>query len=217
MISSFGSCRQAAHDLHPLPLADRKVMHRRIGIELQPVGVRDLGDARLQPAPALRIVDRERDVLRDGQCLEQREVLEHHADPEIPRGGGTCNLDRVAVPADLAFVGAHHAVDDLDQGRLARPVLAQQRMDLAGADLEADAVIGDGHREALHDAVEGEQRLLVPHTRHRAPSASIIPWLDSIRVVRRGDSFRRFLAAVQQDSRPRPRLRRGFDSAGGRD
>jgi hypothetical protein len=46
---------------------------------------------------------------------------------------------------------------------LAGAVLAEQRVDLAGADGEADAVVGDGHREALHDAFKRQQRCVVPH------------------------------------------------------
>jgi hypothetical protein len=36
-------------------------------------------------APVARTGQRERDVLGDGQRLEQREVLEHHADAELAR------------------------------------------------------------------------------------------------------------------------------------
>ena len=44
-----------------------------------------------------------------------------------------CETDRLAVEQDLAGIGRLHSGHDLDQGRLARAVLAQQRMHLAAA------------------------------------------------------------------------------------
>jgi hypothetical protein len=38
--------------------------------------------------PGAVAFERERDVVGDGQRLEQREVLEHHADAEPPRARG---------------------------------------------------------------------------------------------------------------------------------
>ena len=46
------------------------------------------------------------------------------------RGFGMCT--GCAVQADLALVGLQDAVDHLDQRRLARAVLAEQRVDFAG-------------------------------------------------------------------------------------
>jgi hypothetical protein len=41
---------------------------------------------------------REGDVLGDGQRLEQREVLEHHADAEPPRWAGLRCIDGTRLP-----------------------------------------------------------------------------------------------------------------------
>ena len=62
------------------------------------------------------------------------------------------------LPADLAGIGMQHAIDDLDQRALAGTVLAEQGMDLAGQDLEIDAVVGEAAREALDDALERQKR-----------------------------------------------------------
>ena len=51
--------------------------------------------------------------------------------PSAARGVRVGDRDRLALPADLALVGVQHAVDDLDQRRLAGAVLAEQRVDLA--------------------------------------------------------------------------------------
>ena len=82
---SCGRLQQAADDLDALALADRKVADQRIGIERQAVAVgqrlrlgRDRADRRL-------VVERKRDVLGRRQRLEQRKMLEHHADAELSR------------------------------------------------------------------------------------------------------------------------------------
>ena len=104
--------------------------------------------------------DAERDVLGDRQRLEQREVLEHHADAELRAPPpGLCGLVGPAGEAHRARVGPHDAVDHLHQGRLAGAVLAEQRMDLACADGEATLVVGHDRRKRLGDAGELKQRL----------------------------------------------------------
>ena len=77
----------------------------------------------------------QRDVLGHGQGLEQREMLEHHADAKLPRRGGIGDGHRLALPAEFAGGGLQRAIDHLDQGGLARPVLAEEGMDLAGLHL----------------------------------------------------------------------------------
>ena len=62
--------------------------------------------------------------------------------------------DGLAVPQHLALVGRHDAVDHLDQRRFAGAVLAEQRVDLAGLDLEIDVVVGEHARKLLADADE---------------------------------------------------------------
>ncbi len=89
----------------------------------------------------------ERDVLRDAERFEQREMLEHHRHA------------RLAVPLDRARVGLHHAVDDLHQRGLARAVLAEHRVDLARGDVETDAVEREHGGVALDDAGKPEERL----------------------------------------------------------
>ena len=67
--------------------------------------------------------------------------------------------DRLAVDEDLALVRAEHAVDDVHQRRLARAVLAEQRVDLAAPQREVDGVVGRQRAEALGDAAELESEL----------------------------------------------------------
>ena len=111
------------------------------------------------PAPRER-VERERDVLGDRQRLEQREVLEHHADAERARArAGLAIATGLPFPEDRRRrPAATDAVDDLHQRRLAGAVLAQHRVDLAGQHDEVDAVVGDDRGIDLGDAATAEAR-----------------------------------------------------------
>ena len=61
---------------------------------------------------------------------------------------GEPERDRPAVDADLARVRPVEAGEDVHQRALAGAVLAEQGVDLAGAQLEVDVVVGDDAREA---------------------------------------------------------------------
>ena len=51
---------------------------------------------------------------------------------------GLCIVTALAAPDDLAGVGPHDAVDDLDQRALAGAVFAEQRVDLVASDGQID-------------------------------------------------------------------------------
>jgi len=83
-------------------------------------------------------------------------VLEHHADAQASRACGVGDDDVPSFPPDRPVIGLHRAVDDLHERRLARAVLAEHRMNLAGHHCEVDVLVGDDARVALGDAVEDE-------------------------------------------------------------
>ena len=70
----------------------------------------------------------------------------------------TAGSTGAAAQADLAGVRAVHAGQDLDQGRLAGTVLAQQRVHLAGPDVEIDIVERQRAGEPLEAADLEERR-----------------------------------------------------------
>ena len=76
---------------------------------------------------------REGNVLHYRECVEEREVLEDHADPEAPGCRRAGDAHRPALPANLARARLESAVDDLDQRGLARAVLSEQGVNCAGA------------------------------------------------------------------------------------
>ena len=75
-------------------------------------------------------------------------MLVHHPDAGVDRGARRAELHRLARDHDLALVRVVEPVEDVHQGRLAGAVLAEQRVDLALAEVEVDVVVGDDARES---------------------------------------------------------------------
>ena len=88
-------------------------------------------------------------VLGDGQLRDEGAFLVDDGDAKA--GGGVLidAAEDTAIKADVALVGVVHPTDHLAQRRLAGAVLAQQGMDLAGADLDGDVPQGLDARELL--------------------------------------------------------------------
>jgi len=70
-----------------------------------------------------------------------------------------------AVDDHLALVGLQHPVELVHQGGLARPVLTQQGVHLAGLDGQVDVVVGHQVAEALGDAAQFESQRNLLQTR----------------------------------------------------
>ncbi len=161
------------HDQHPRPQAQRlrDLDHLQPGYpEIAHAGARGYrqahpleqfggvglhGPAVDQPeAPRL---PPEKDVLRDGQIRDQIELLIDRGDPEA--FGVLCPGDAnfLAVDQDSPAVGPVRAGQHLDQGALARTVLAQQHVHLAAAQIEVHAVECDHARERFADPLEAQQ------------------------------------------------------------
>src|SRR5690606_19765231 len=93
---------------------------------------------------------------------DEHEVLMHHPDAVRHRLPGTGEADRLVVEQDLALVGVVEAEEHVHERGLAGAVLAEQRVDLAGLDGEADRIVRDEGSEALGDATEFEFHPLHP-------------------------------------------------------
>lgn len=162
---------QAADDLHPLALTHGESVHEAAGIHGQAVALGDLLDAPGQRLEVERPRQGQGDVLDHREGLEEREVLEHHADAHLPGLGGVLDGDGLAFPADLPRVRVGDAVDELHERRFPGAVLAQDRMDLPGHDREADIVVGDDRRVDLADPLDRKPwhfRGMVLHREFRA-------------------------------------------------
>ena len=122
-------------DLDALAHPDRKRADPRAGIDREPVArgefadlvarrARDRGTARAGARP-------EDDILPDGQRVEQLERLMHHAHARRDRVERRAETDLLAAQPDRSLVRPLQAVDEAHQRRLARAVLAHDRVDLA--------------------------------------------------------------------------------------
>jgi hypothetical protein len=177
--------QQAAHDFDTLPLAGRERPHRPVGLERETVGAAHIRELRTHFGDAPIARERDRNVLRHRQLVEQREVLEHHAEPERARLHGRRDGDGPALPQDLAGAGFDHAVEDLHQGRFAGPVLPEQGVDLARLHDEVDAVIRQQFAITLGDAPQldeghGGARAVAHAPRHQGISTvAPVVWRDS--------------------------------------
>ena len=157
--------QQAADDLDALAHAHRQPGHPRRRVQRQAVGLRDGADCAGEPAPCGVRRQRQRDVLGDGQPLEQREMLEDHADAERARFGRVAGRRRPAIPAHRTRIRLQRAVEDFHQRRFAGAVLAQQRMDLACANGEVDTVVRNRAAKALDDAARLQKDISARHMR----------------------------------------------------
>ena len=100
-------------------------------------------------------------------------MLVDHPDTAGDGVFGIVYLHPLAVDEDLTLVGFVEAVEDLHQGRLARPVLAEEAEDFTPVQDERDVVVGRDGAEALGDAPHlqddgGVRRL---RSRTRLPTA----------------------------------------------
>jgi hypothetical protein len=84
-------------------------------------------------------------------------VLEHHAEAEIARLDRGADGDRASFPPDFAGARLDDPVEDLDQRGLARAVLAQKGVDLAGLNGQIDPVIGEKVAIALADPLKFDE------------------------------------------------------------
>ena len=88
------------------------------------------------------------DVLGDRHPIHQAEILMDEGDGQ----GIDAGADGMPVKDDLAGIGRVDPRQDLDQRRLARAILAEQRMDLARPDVEIHMVESQRAGKALGQA-----------------------------------------------------------------
>ena len=141
---------EGAQQLEALALADRHRRHGggRIDVEARVVSasaVRSAAAPRSRRSPC-SLGPEEQEVVDGDHRRHEGEVLLHegHAALDgLPRRGRGVSLAR---PEDLAGVVPVESTEDAHQRRLARPVLAEDRQHLAGADVQVDVA------ERLHVA-----------------------------------------------------------------
>ena len=98
------------------------------------------------------------DVLGDGQVGEERGLLVDHGDSRVAGVGGAVEDDGLAVEEHLTGVRSVHPGEGLDEGRLARAVLAGEGVHLAGEQLQGHVPQGAHGAEGLRDVLERQHR-----------------------------------------------------------
>ena len=125
----------------------------------QPAGVLDLVPPVHEAAG--RVLVAEMDVVRDGEPLDEVELLVDGRDAQPQRRDRVREAHRRPLPEHLALVGLVRAGEHLDQRGLAGAVLAEQAVHLARAHRQVDAVERAHAGELLDDAAHLQQRDVV--------------------------------------------------------
>jgi hypothetical protein len=85
-------------------------------------------------------------------------MLVDHAKATVDRVAGGGKADRFPAQENLAVIGRIEAVENIHQGGLASPILAEQRVNLALTQVKIDAGVGDDSRESLDDPTHFDDR-----------------------------------------------------------
>jgi hypothetical protein len=98
----------------------------------------------------------------------------HHRDAGVERIPRRVEFNRLAEEPDLALIRPVEPGQDVRERRLARAVLAQQRVDFACGSLEVDVLVRDDGGEALRDPRQRDRREWRGGL--RLPPGTISPW-----------------------------------------
>ena len=123
----------------------------------RPAGLVAPVDASAEPG---QVAGRHGEVVDGVQRADEAEVLVHEADSRVGRGLAVTEARagrRRPTPVRLAGVGLVVAGEDLDQRRLAGAVLADERVDLTGGDVDADIVEGDLTGKGLREVFDPQR------------------------------------------------------------
>ena len=162
--------RERLENLDALLLPDRQLVNAGRRIDTNPEALRRIGPTaaglvQVETHPAR---PSEGKVLRDGHRPHQSEVLRDHPDAGPDRVARRADRLQLAVDPDLTGIRVRQPVGDAHDGRLARAVLAEQRVDLAATDIEVDAVVGDEVSEPLCDPAQLESGRVSCHAQATA-------------------------------------------------
>ena len=192
-------------DLDALLHADGDVLDLGVRVDGQAVALGDLDHVfargRHVELYALGRLGAEDDVLRDGEGLDQHEVLVYHADAGRDGVAGVVHLDLFAVDQDIAGGGLEQTVELVHQRRFARAVFAEDRVDFAFVDGEIDAVIGCKIAETLDNVAhfdDGRIHVHILFCQIDRPLCKIMYslWAPSLKELRRPPNMQRNACGV---------------------
>ena len=194
----FHVADERLRDLRQLAVGERQVADERLGVERQVVFLEEvprvpLHEARLDQAERAVRFAAEEQVVRDRHRRDEAQVLVDDRDPGRSRCRRAPKVDLLPVDPDRARILLEHTGDDLDERGLARAVLAQERVDLAGPQVEFHAAQCVDAAEVLDDVgAFDEQRRGVA----AGPASVVARRSLHLRVAGGVERHRRVLAAV---------------------
>ena len=100
----------------------------------------------------------DKDVLGHREVGEEGGLLIDHRDARGLAFGNVPERHRLSIDPELAGVEVIQASEDLDEGGLARTVLADQGVDFAREDVDRSVREGDDRTECLDRRAEGQAR-----------------------------------------------------------
>ena len=131
---------QRLEDLYALLHAHADVLYQRIGIDLEPVIIRQfqqrlarLGERRFQQPS---VFGPQNDIFQNRKIFNQFKVLEHHPDACGNRGLAVRDIGLFAGDKNVAFVRFVESVKDRHQRRFARTVFTDNPVDCTGHDAD---------------------------------------------------------------------------------
>ncbi|CAI8926854.1 hypothetical protein EMIT0P4_410006 [Pseudomonas sp. IT-P4] len=142
-----------------MPFTDRQAVDKSLRFQRHAIAPGHFANLRLKlSGRACRRAHGQGDVLRHAQGLEQREMLEHHADSQTPGLGRVAQAHPLTLPDHFAGIGVGDAVDDLHQRAFSRAVFPEQGMDLARGNGQVDGIVGLATRVAFADSAQLQAR-----------------------------------------------------------
>ncbi len=158
-----GIPRQRPCDFQDLRLGAPEFTHRPPQIDLLAERGQHRGTVAQHPCPihqrASHRFAAKKEIARPVQLRHQARVLVHHRDALRESIAGRVDPHAGTVHADLARIGAIDAGQDAHERRFAGAVLADQRVDFAGTDVERDRVQGADAGEAFRDPDDRQDRI----------------------------------------------------------
>src|SRR4029453_15728849 len=133
-------------------VVDRRDVHAHV-LEVLPGQAPHAAVAEQRPADQLPV---EEHVVVDAQLVDQGQVLVDGVDAEGPGVVDGPEHDLLAAHEDAAGVGLVEAAEDLDQGRLAGAVVADEAEHLAPAQAQVDVAEGGDPAEPLGHVLDPE-------------------------------------------------------------
>ncbi len=114
----------------------------------------------LVEAPWIELAPEE-NVSDDVEILAQRQVLKYGGDTEPQRRGRIVEDGDVAAEGDRSRIRQMNASEDLHQGRLAGPIVADQGDHLAGVHIEIDVGQGGNGAEIFRNSAQTEHEVIL--------------------------------------------------------